>query len=155
MQYRVYSRQAGYIYDIIKTKKKNPTLLKILREQLDKPWYPWTKSWRKIEALLGNIFRFKKKKHLLQYAVTQKAEAYVISVKRQHSTLNFGIGLKFKTILMTPNQVKFYVKSGAEMLNWVTGTKTALDLNIMFAHSANYWALILSCQSHILYLSAL
>ena len=50
---------------------------------------------------------------------------------------------------MTPNQVKFYVKSGAEMLNWVTGTKTALDLNIMLAHTANIWALILGCQSHI------
>ena len=55
---------------------------------------------------------------------------------------------------MTLNQVKFYVKSGAEMLNWVTGTKTARDLKMMFAHTANQRALKLSCQSHMLSLSA-
>ena len=85
MQYRIYLRQAGFIYDIF-NKKNNPTLLKILREHLDNPSDPWTKSWRKIESLVGNIFKFKKKQ-LLQIAVTQKAVAYVLNVKRQHSTI--------------------------------------------------------------------
>ena len=86
MQYRIYMRQAGFIYDIFKT-KNNPTLLKILREQLNNPSDPWTKSWLKIEKTVGNIFSYKKKQ-LLQAAVTQKAVAFVMNVKRQHSTLN-------------------------------------------------------------------
>ena len=85
MQYRIYLRQSGFIFDIFKT-KNNPTLLKILREQLDNPSDPWTKSWRKIETMVGNIFRYKTKKLLLT-AVTRKAVAYVMNVKRQHSTL--------------------------------------------------------------------
>ena len=59
MQYRIYLRQAGFIYDIFKT-KNYPKLLKILREQLDNPLDPWTKSWRKIEALVGNILILRK-----------------------------------------------------------------------------------------------
>ena len=47
-------------------------------------------------------------------------------------------------MLMTLNQVKLYAKSGAEMLNWVTGTKTDMDLNMMSAHTANQRASILN-----------
>ncbi len=85
MQYRIYLKQSRFIFDIFKT-KNNPTLLKILWEQLDNPSDPWTKSWRKIEAMVGNIFKYKTKKLLLT-AVTRKAVAYVMNVKRQHSTL--------------------------------------------------------------------
>ena len=40
-----------------------------------------------METKVGNIFRYKNKQ-LLQAAVTQKAVAFVMKVKRQHSTLN-------------------------------------------------------------------
>lgn len=36
---------------------------------------------------------------------------------------------------------------------WVICTKTDMDLNMMFTHTANYWAFILNCQSHMLYLN--
>ena len=85
MQYRIYLRQAGFIYDIFKT-KNNPTLLKILREHLANPSDTWTKSFI-METKVGNIFKYKNKQ-LLQAAVTQKAVAFVMKVKRQHSTLN-------------------------------------------------------------------
>ena len=67
---------------------------------------------------------------------------------------NLGINSNYKSMLMILHQVKFYAKSGAEMLNWVIGTKTDMDLNMMSAHTANYWALILNYQSHMLFLSA-
>ena len=71
MQYRIYMRQAGFIYDIFKT-KNNPTLLKILREQLNNPSDPWTKSWLKIEKTVGNIFSYKKKQVLLKLQLHKK-----------------------------------------------------------------------------------
>ena len=71
MQYRIYMRQAGFIYDIFKT-KNNPTMLKILREQLNNPSDPWTKSWLKIEKTVGNIFSYKKKQVLLKLQLHKK-----------------------------------------------------------------------------------
>ena len=54
MQYRIYLSKAGFIH--IFKDKNNPKLLKILIEQPDNPSDPWTKSWRKIEVLVCNIF---------------------------------------------------------------------------------------------------
>ena len=71
-----------------------------------------------------------------------------MNVKRQHSTLNTTpqpwTWFKLQPMLMTLNQVKLYAKSGAELLNWVTGTKTARDLNMMSAHTANQRVSILN-----------
>ena len=86
MAYRILNKQALYIYNILKT-KRNLTLLKILRQSLEYPDDPYTKSWMKIESQIGLIVNFKKKSHL-QAALTNKAVAFVLSVKRQHSTLN-------------------------------------------------------------------
>ena len=86
MSYRIQTRQAKFIYDIIKT-KQNPTLLNILRELLEHPSDPYTKSWMKIQAQVGLLQNFTRKTHL-QAAITHKAVAFVLSVKRQHSTLN-------------------------------------------------------------------
>ena len=86
MMYRIQIKQALFIFNIIKT-KNNPTLLNILRELLEHPSDPYTKSWMNIQAQVGLIQNFTKKQHL-QAAITHKAVAYVLSVKRQHSTLN-------------------------------------------------------------------
>ena len=86
MEYRIHNKQALFIYNILKT-KRNLTLLKILRQSLEYPDDPYTKSWMKIESQIGLIVNFKKKSHL-QAALTNKAVAFVLNVKRQHSTLN-------------------------------------------------------------------
>ena len=62
MKYRILNKQALLIY-ILKT-KRNPTLLKILRQSLEYPEDPYTKSWMKIESQIGLIVNFKKKSHL-------------------------------------------------------------------------------------------
>ena len=86
MSYRILNKQALFIYSIIKT-KNNPILSKILRQALEHPADAYTKSWMKIEAQVGLIANYAKKTHL-QAAITQRAVAFVLSVKRQHSTLN-------------------------------------------------------------------
>ena len=59
----------------------------MLRQALEYPADAYTKSWMKIEAQVGLIANYAKKTHL-QAAIAQKAVAFVLSVKRQHSTLN-------------------------------------------------------------------
>ena len=86
MKFRIQIKQAGFIWNIVNT-KKNPILIKILREMLDYPLDPWTKSWMDIQSQVGNIMNFKTKKLLIQ-AITYKAVSYVVGIKTQHATLN-------------------------------------------------------------------
>ena len=74
MMYRIQIKQTLFFYNIIKT-KHNPTLLNILRELLEHPSDPFTKSWMKIQAQVGLIHNFTKKEHL-QAAITHKAVAF-------------------------------------------------------------------------------
>ena len=67
-----------------------------------------------------------------------------MNVKRQHFTVittpqpwNW---VKLQKHVNNSKSSKFFAKSGSEMLNWVIGTQTNMDLNMMFAHTANYWA---------------
>ena len=79
MKFRIQIKQAGFIWNIVNT-KKNPILIKILREMLDYPLDPWTKSWMDIQSPVVNIMNFKTKKLLIQ-AITNKAVSYVVGIK--------------------------------------------------------------------------
>ena len=43
---------------------------------------------------------------------------------------------------MIQREVSIYAKSGGVMLNWETDTKTDMDLNMSFAHTAKHMGFI-------------
>ena len=145
MMYRIQIKQTLFVYNIIKT-KHNPTLLNILRELLEHPSDPFTKSWMKIQAQVGLIHNFTKKEHL-QAAITHKAVAFVMGVKRQHSTLNTAPKpWKWFKIQDHVNDSK-----GSKYLCQVRGGNAQLgnrykngymDLNMSFAHTAKHMGFI-------------
>ena len=128
----------------------------MLRQALEYPADAYTKSWMKIEAQVGLIANYAKKTHL-QAAIAQKAVAFVLSVKRQHSTLNTTPQpwhwFKMQEHVNDSKESKIYAKSGEEMLNQAIDTKTDMVLSMNFAHTAKHLAFIFNWLNLMLFLN--
>ena len=72
------------------------------------------------EAQVGLIANYAEKTHM-QAVITQKVAAFVLSIKRQHSTLNTTPQpwhwFKMQEHVNDSKESKIYAKSGEEMLN--------------------------------------
>ena len=85
MAHRIQTRQALFIWNILKT-KSNTFLMEVLREILEDPKDRWVKSWEEIQRDVGTIAKFGSKKEL-QIAMSDRAVSFVVTTKREHSSV--------------------------------------------------------------------
>ena len=82
---RIQTRQGLFIWGILKT-KSNTLLMELSRELLKHPSDSWVKSLVEIQWEVGIIAEFTSKKEL-QKAMSARAVSFVVSTKREHSSM--------------------------------------------------------------------
>ena len=92
----------------------------------------------------------------MQAAITLKAVAFLLSVKRQHSTSNTTPRpwkwFKMQEHVVILKQVKLYSKSGEEMLNSATGTKNLYGFKYEYCqHCETFGLHIKLVESHVIF----